>query len=163
MTRISLTWSEIMQAATVGVMRRVTDLRDRRKGAHGIAADANVWDIDIEGCCGEMAAAKALGVYWTGAHGVLRAPDIGRNVQVRTASKPSHSLMLHPSDGDDVTFVLVLGRAPNYEIAGWVIGRDGKQPQYWRDPVGGRPAFFVPRSALRHLSEMNGDLLLEVV
>lgn len=35
-----------------------------------------------------------------------------------------------------------------YRVTGWIEGRAGKQAPYWRDPVGGRPAFFVPQAAL---------------
>lgn len=151
---VTLTWSEVMQAAQVGVMRRVTDLRDKRKGAYGISPEANVWDIDVESSCGEMAAAKALNVFWSGAHGQLRARDIGGRYEVRTRTKATYDLILHPDDPDDAPFVLVLGRCPTYDVAGWIHARDGKQACYWKDPAGGRPAFFVPRSALKPLADL---------
>jgi len=154
-TKVTLTWSEVMQAAMVGVMRRVTDLRDKRRGAYNIAEDAPVWDIDIEGACGEMAAAKVLNVFWSGAHGQLRVADVGGRFQVRTRSKLTYELPLHPEDADDAVFVLVLGRAPHYNVKGWMYARDGKLPEYWDDPSGqNRPAFFVPRKLLLPLDEI---------
>lgn len=151
--KVTLTLSEVFQAATVGVMRRVCDLRDKRKGAHGIPPDAPVWEYDVEGCCGEMAVAKALRVYWSGAHGKLRVPDVGDRYQVRTRSKMSYDLVLYPEDDDHAIFILVLGRAPTYEVAGWLVAADGKRPEYWKNPSG-RPAFFVPRGVLRPLAEL---------
>jgi hypothetical protein len=155
--KITLTWSEVMQAAMVGVMRRVTDLRDKRQGAYGIPSDAPVWDYDVEGCCGEMAAAKALGIYWSGAHGSLCVPDIGEGFQVRTRclrTRQSNNLILHPADKDSAVFILVLGTAPTYDVAGWIRGAEGKRQEFWSDPAGGRPAFFVPPNRLRSMDEL---------
>ena len=146
-----------MQGAVVGVMRQVSNLRDGRKDAHGLASTADGWGLHIEGCCGEMVAAKALGVFWSGSHGQLRVPDIGGRFQVRTRclrTKQSNSLILHPDDSDDAIFLLVLGTVPSYTVAGWIKGVDGKRPEFWADPAGGRPAFFVPPSALRPLSDL---------
>jgi hypothetical protein len=70
------------------------------------------------------------------------------NVQVRSTSGHRNCLILHKTDPDDKAFVLVTGTAPNFVLRGWIWGRDGKNEEYWRDPVGGRPAYFVPQSAL---------------
>jgi hypothetical protein len=158
--KVTLTWSEVMQAAMVGVMRQTTNLRDGRKDAHGLGSELDGWGLHVEGCCGEMAAAKALGVFWSGSHGTLRVPDIGEQFQVRTRTlrtQQSNSLILHPSDLDDAIFILVLGRVPAYEVAGWIQGAAGKRPEHWKDPAGGRPAFFVPPSVLRPIQELKGS------
>ena len=32
---------------------------------------------------------------------------------------------------------------------GWIKAEDGKKPEYWKEHVKNRPAFFVPQSALK--------------
>ena len=149
---VELTLPEVYQAATVGIMRQICALRDQRPGAHGIPANAKVWQYNVEGCCGELVVAKALGLYWSGALGNLRVADVGK-YQVRTRSKAWYDLTLYPKDDDHAIFILVLGRAPIYEIAGWILGANGKRPEYWKSP-NGRPGFFVPRGVLRPLEEL---------
>jgi len=143
---IELTGWEMLLAAQAGCMRQVENLKKNRNHRHGASA-SNTWQMGVEGCLGEFALAKYLGVYWSG-KGVLRAPDVG-DVDVRTSSKPHYRLILHPDDPDDRKFYLLTGLDGKYIVRGWIMGIDGKQDQYWEDPAGGRPAYFVPQSALQ--------------
>lgn len=140
-----MTPAEMLLAAQAGVMRQVQNIRDGRKHAHG-ANDASGWQMHIEGAMGEAALAKFLGAYW-GGKGQLRAPDVG-DVDVRTAAGPNHCLILHESDPDERRFYLLTGGNGRYQVRGSILGRDGKRPEHWKDPVGGRAAYFVPQSAL---------------
>lgn len=57
---------------------------------------------------------------------------------------------MHRTDPDDRPFVLVTGVAPKFVLRGWIWGRDGKLEKYWGERNNnGRPAFFVPQSALQ--------------
>lgn len=149
---VTLAWSEVMQAALVAQMRRVQNMAAGRNARFG-AERGDGWGYDIEGACGEMAVAKHFGLYWSGAVGNLRAPDVGP-LQVRTRAKPYHDLILHPSDANDDAFVLVTGLAPTFRLIGWTVGHDGKRDEYWADPAGGRPAFFVPQAALKPIAAL---------
>jgi hypothetical protein len=152
---ITLTWGEVMQAAHGGLMRRVRAMQDKRRPGYGLSLEADSWGIDIEGCCTELAAALALNLSWSATVGLLRLPDIGRAYQVRSASKPSHRLILRPDDPDDAVFIFVVGRVPTYELVGWIRAADGKLKQYWVDPGNGRPAaYFVPTTALQSLDRL---------
>jgi hypothetical protein len=145
--RVTLVESELLHAATTGAIRRISAIRNGRQPVYGSPA-GGLWDVDIEGCCGELAVAKWFGVYWNGNMEKLRADDAG-NLQVRTTAAHSNRLILHPRDPDDRAFVLVTGVAPTYVLQGWIMGRDGKREEFWCDPSRqGRPAFFVPHSAL---------------
>jgi hypothetical protein len=73
-SHITLTKTEIMQGALVGVMRQVQNLRDNRQPAYGATTDHD-WQWHIEGALGEMALAKALGVFWAGV-GLFRGADV---------------------------------------------------------------------------------------
>ena len=148
---IKLSTTEIMQGALVGVMRMVQNLKNGNRDKHG-AERGPGWQYNIEGALGEMALAKFLGTYWAGT-GVYRAPDVG-DQDVRTASMDGGCLILHPADPDDRVFWLLTGQRGIYTVCGCIRGADGKKQEYWRDPAGGRPAFFVPQSALEFPARM---------
>lgn len=153
---ISLTPSELAYAAWVGVSRNVEALRDQRQQTYGSTGD-NAWTLHIEGAAGEMAAAKALDLFWNAPIGTYRrGGDIGA-VQVRTRSQHSYELIVRPDDRPDDVFVLVTGRAPRYRVPGWITGREAMQPE-WLHEHGDRPAaYFVPHAALHPLSTMTHD------
>ena len=52
---------------------------------------------------------------------------------------------------------LASGTAPTFKLRGWIRARDGKPPEFWRDPTQGRPAFFVPAAALRPMRRAAGN------
>jgi len=145
MTQIMLSSAEMLQGAMVGVMRQVQNLKAGRKHRHGGSADAG-WQMNIEGALGEMALAKHLDVY-TGGTGVIRGPDVGE-CDVRTTSGANNRLILHPDDPDDRVFWLLTGANGQYQVRGNILGAEGKQQKWWKDPVGGRPAYFVPQGEL---------------
>lgn len=145
MNVIKLTSHEIMSGSFAGLMRHVENLKKGRKDFHGASKDVG-WQINIEGCLGEMALSKFLGVYWQG-KGTFRGADVGE-YDCRTSSRDNGDLILHPNDPDNRIFWLVTGRNGEYVIQGWIKASEGKNQKYWRDPAGGRPAFFVPQSVL---------------
>lgn len=152
---ITLTPREFELAAIHGAMRRCSAIERGQQHHHGLTGDAALatWNLDIEGACAEMAVAKAVNRYWD----ILTRPqspdegDVGP-YQVRSTTRPGGCLLLHESDSDDAVFILAAGTAPTFNIAGWLRGREGKNPDYWRTTTG-RPAFFVPQEALRPIPE----------
>lgn len=145
---VTLTPSELEVAAIIAVKRQAENLcAAGRSNRYGAQQDGG-WSLHIEGACGEMAVAKWRGIFWSGNVGNLQADDVGR-AQVRTRSRHDYELIIHKDDRDDRAFILVTGLAPQFVLRGWIYGHAGKNPEWWRDPAGGRPAFFVPQSALR--------------
>ena len=142
---VALTPWEMLLAAQAGVMRQVENCKANRIPFYG-AGNQNDWQLHIEGCLGEFALSKYLGVFWSG-KGRLRAPDVGE-VDVRTRSKDNYELILHREDPDNRVFYLLCGVNGRYTVKGWITGEEGKQEKFWKDPAGGRPAFFVPQIAL---------------
>jgi len=143
---ITLTPYEIFIAAQAGVARTVENIRDGKKHNYG-AQDKDTWQITIEGALGECALAKYLGVYWDG-KGIMRGPDVG-DMDVRTAWRDNSHLLVHPNDSDDRKFWLLTGLNGKYVIRGWILGKDAKKQEYWKDMQGtNRPAYFVPQTAL---------------
>jgi hypothetical protein len=141
---ISLTSWEMLLAAQSGIMRQIQNIRADRKPAHGAGTERD-WQFNVEGCLGEYALSKHMGLYWSGEG--FRKRDVGI-YEVRTGPKPNSSLLLHKEDYDNRYYWLLCGLNGRYEIKGWIIGRDGKKDEYWEDPVGGRPAYFVPQDVL---------------
>lgn len=154
MIRIELTSSEIMLAAQAGVMRQVENLK-RREGqnTHGYD-ERNPWQIHIEGCCGEMAVAKYLGLYWKG-KGQRGEADVA-DMDVRTRPFHDADLILHKSDPSSRIFWHVTGVNGIYMIHGWIIAHEGQEEAFWSDKYNnGRPAYFVPNIDLRDPQSYN--------
>lgn len=143
---ITLTSVEVTQAAMIGIMRHVQDLKQGLHARHGLLP-GNAWQIHIEGACGEMAVAKHYGKYWNGNIGNLKAHDVG-HLEVRTTRHENGRLILHKTDPDDAVFVLLTGECPSYTLRGWIRGADGKKTEFWDEPRAGRAAYFVPASKL---------------
>ena len=149
MIEVRLTLAEMQIAAQVGIQRQIQNLKNGAVPAYG-AGSKNDWQLHVEGALGEMALAKCLGVYWDG-KGKMRAPDVGE-CDVRTRSKHSYELIVHDRDDDDRYIYLLTGGNGQYIFHGGIYARDAKQKRYWKDPAGGRPAYFVPQAHLQNPS-----------
>lgn len=152
---------ELHQAAQIGVFRQTENIFDGRVHAHGLSGPG--WGEHILGAIGEAVVAKALGIYWNGNMGNLRAGDVNAPIrlEVRTSAKPGNRLICYEKDADLAAFILVTGSGNEYEIKGWQWGRVCKDPKYWTDPGTGRPNYFVPQAELRPFGELK-DKLMEI-
>lgn len=149
---IELSWSELMIAALVGVMRCVKSKYKGYENKHGLQGPG--WNQDIQGACGELAVAKYLNVFWDGTMDSFTAGADVQGLQVRSTDRDGR-LIIRPTDPDDAVFILARGGPLEWEIAGWILGRDGKQEEFCGDPTGNRPAaYFVPIHALRPMELM---------
>ena len=152
---ISLTKKEIMQGALVGVMRHTECIRKHTKLNQ---QDAKVgWQNDIEGALGEMAWAKAVNKYWSGASTFLEngssVSDVD-DIEVRTTPLDSGKLILRVNDSDTKRFVLVTGLDGRYVIRGFIFGSEGKQQRFISAPNRRTAAFFVPQAELYNINEL---------
>jgi hypothetical protein len=147
MITVTLTWSEMKFGADVGVMRRVSAIVRDRKEFYG-QPEINEYDRDVLGAQSELAVAKGLNLFWSGALGDTKAKDVGGFIQVRANKKRHHRLTLHPSDDDGDPFVCVFCQAPRFHLLGWVWASAGKLTDYWKDGLPNRPAFWVPLEKL---------------
>jgi len=160
MIAISLTWREVHLAGVVAVARSVDNLaRGWKTDTHGLVLDGMGNDIHWLGTVGEMAVAKHLNRYWV----TLEPGTVDAGVaEVRAVATAQRRLLLHPDDRDDLPFVKAVvdrTKLPVVTLAGWILGRDGKQVKFWRDPTGaGRYAFFVDNDALQPMSDLRAWL-----
>lgn len=142
--KVRLSTYEVMVAAEVGKMRTVSSMKADYPNRHGMPE--RDWDADIEGAAGEMVVARAFGLYWDCSVNTFKRADLPFRIQVRTTAQKS--LIVRPDDDDEDVFVLVRGRSPEFEVAGWMLGRDAKR-DCWSQAPNGRPAaWFVPPDAL---------------
>ena len=154
---VTLTFEEIILGAMQGVLRRVKAIKyDRQDNINGRTSDRDfdAWDVDIEGALGEMAFAKYAQAYWSGAAGFQQG-DVG-DIEIRTTRYRDGSLLLYKSSEDDRVFVLMVGSAGTYRVAGWKTGSAGKQERYWREVKkgSGRMAFMIPQAQLHPPEEL---------
>jgi len=152
MMNVTLTPYELMQGATAGVLRNVMSINhDYNKSVTG-----QEWQVHIEGACGEIAVAKAMGKYWGGSVNTFKAKgDLdGTGWEIRTRSKHHYELMIRENDPNDRVFILVTGKAPNYRVHGWIKASDAKRQEWKKDYGGHGEAYFVPKVALKNLEEL---------
>jgi hypothetical protein len=139
---INLEWFEYSMASEVGRSRQLSSIRRSLTDRHGF--NGLGWSEHIEGACGELAAAKALDVYWNGSVDTFKTADLSTNIHIRTRSRHDYDLIVREKDPEDATYILVTGKCPTYTIQGFISGFDAKNDQ-WLQEYGNRPAaFFVP-------------------
>jgi hypothetical protein len=138
---------------TVGLRRRIKSMLDNR---HDNDRDkgADKWQIDIEGAMAELAAAKALGMYWPATVDTFKGPDIGDDIQVRWTKYNDGRLLYRNADSTDEYYVLVTGCAPGYEVRGWILGAHARRDEWADNPGGMGRAYFVPQSHLQPISDL---------
>lgn len=163
MIEVTLTPNELHFAAMVGLRRRTISLKRDYAERNGMAVRtvAEAWWHNIKGAIGELAAAKALGRYWSPVcDGNGEMPDIGQDIQVRCLEKHHYDLIIRPGDQDAHRYVLVtgggvLGEEHRYKVHGWIVGADAKRPEWLCDKSKRNvPAYFVPQKSLRPVEEL---------
>lgn len=152
---------ELLQACSSGSMRYCQDIRIGRRDRYGAGvAEHGLW-LDIVGAIGETAVAKRLNRFHWGL-GVFRGDDVGGH-QVRCTRTRDGYLILHPEDLEkrpDVPFICVrmagsTTAGERLQIQGWAYPRDVARQEFWGDVfLNGRPAFFVPPSALQSIDSL---------
>lgn len=156
-TRITLDWYDCGRAAQIGCMRNIDSLQRKSKNKNNLDETDN-WTLHVEGAAGELAVARYFGVPWPGLVGCPQAPDVrinGRWCQVKTnKSRRWTDLIVKQDDPDGFNYIGVLSFLPEFVITGWLPAAEIKQTRFWRDPTGGRPAYFVPRDLLRPIDEL---------
>jgi len=148
---IETTQFEIRQGALCGVERKISSLeRGLRTAGDASGKDDDSWTHDIEGALGEMAAAKALNIYWGGSVDTFKKELDIDNFEIRTRSEHWMELFVRPHEPDDRWYMLVTGEAPSFRIVGIMRGKDAKREDWLKNHGGGKykPAYFVPTNQL---------------
>lgn len=169
---VVLTWAEMLIAANIGCMRNVQSLKLGRSRTDILPTHQDggmdcAWSSNIEGAAGEMAVAKHLGRFWSGAVGEITADDVS-GYQVKTnTSRRWDDLILRKRNRSDRIYISVLSfiapfpGAARFIITGWINGVDAMQEKYYRDGIPGMPAYFVPRDALQPMSKLPAQIAVK--
>jgi len=150
--QVALEWFEVSRAALVGVSRNVEALR---KGCRNRLPIHDEWSIHILGALGECAFAKATNRYWNGGVNTFKCGgDVGESIQIRTRSMHHYDLIVRRDDEDDDAFVLVTGGPHDFEVRGWMLGKDAKDDKYKANYGNHGEAFFVPSRDLLPIGQL---------
>ena len=124
-----------------------------RAGRQDILCDRG-WSVAFEahltGAIGELAVAKAIGVYAPLHVNQFRGmqADLGKDIEVRHRRSREHQLIIREGDSDERKYVLSRGTPPEIELVGWISGKDGKRKEFLADYGNYGMAYFVPDSNL---------------
>ncbi len=129
-------------------------LRGRNGGAW---KGSKALDIHLLGAAGEVAVASYLGLkghLFKEKEARRGSDDLPGGIDVKTRSKSRYDLIVQKHENPSKRFVLVTIENQQTLLHGWCYGHEALQEQYWTDPARGRPAYFVPKEALRSIDEL---------
>lgn len=108
------------------------------------------------GCMGERAFCKWLGCYSTQPINTFHnEADCGKRYEVRTTARPDGCLIFRTNDHADRIYVFATaGEDGVVALRGWIRGEDCMKDEFFRDPGGVRPSWFVPISALNTMETL---------
>jgi hypothetical protein len=153
-THITLDKTEVLQAVHVGMLRQLNAIYRGRTDAHGFDGDG--WGRHVQGALSEYVVARELDCHWCVNTDMTR-PDVGP-IQVRSTTRRDGRLIIHLTDPDPAAYVLAIGLSLTvWILAGWITGTEAKQDHWWTDPNTGRPAYFIPQSALHPIAGLTSD------
>jgi hypothetical protein len=152
---------EEREAACKEAFRRqaVNEIKGLKGRNGGAATGAMALTIHLLGAAGEMAVASYLGLkdcLYQETEAKRGSCDLP-NIDVKTRSRHSYDLIVQKNESPNKKFVLVTIQDKKTVIHGWIRGKDAMKQEYWSDPAGGRPAYFVPKAALMPMSTLNGS------
>ena len=129
-------------------------LRGRNGGAW---KGSKALDIHLLGAAGEVAVASYLGLkehLFKETEAKRGSNDLPGNIDVKTRSKSRYDLIVQKHENPSKKFVLVTIENQQTLLHGWCYGHEAIKEEYWADPARGRPAYFVPKEALRYIDEL---------
>lgn len=149
---------ERTQAMEEGMRRQAVNeakgLRGRNKGPR---FGDKALEVHLLGAAGEMAVASHLGLK----HELYKETEAKRGsndlpgIDVKTRSRHSYDLIVQKNEDPGKKFILVTIEKQRTLIHGWCYGREAMEERYWADPARGRPAYFVPKEALRPIDTLS--------
>lgn len=144
MVRIEFT--ERMRERAVAEARRRSLMQRDVPQRNGGKKDAKA---DLYGAAGELAVATYLGFPCFELKAARRgSEDLRGGIEVKTAMKHSHRLIVQLDDRPGKDYWLVTIEGKEVWIHGWLPWGEVARLEYVADPVGGRAAYFVPSEFL---------------
>jgi hypothetical protein len=129
-------------------------LRGRNKGPR---FGDKALEVHLLGAAGEMAVASYMGLkehLYAEREARRGSDDLPGGIDVKTRSKHKYDLLVQRRSDPGKKFVLVTIENQKTLLHGWCYGSEAMDEKYWADPARGRPAYFVPQSALRPMESL---------
>ena len=147
---------EIVRAEAV--RRQRVNERKGLKGRNGGPADGGkALFFHKLGAAGELAVADYLHLrefLYQETEAKRGSFDLPPDIDVKTRSRHDYDLICQLDEKPRKTLVLVTIQNKITLLHGWIKSDDAMQEQWKKDPAGGRPAYFVPQSALLPLVDL---------
>ena len=115
------------------------------------------------GAAGELAVADFLGLrqfLYRETEAKRGSVDLPPNIDAKTRSRHDYDLICQLDEKPGKTLVLVTIQRKIVLLHGWIKSEDAMQEQWKKDPAHGRPAYFVPQSALSPLVDLRHAQML---
>lgn len=108
-----------------------------------------------ESIAAEVVVARYFGLDYSIEHSCYKLEaDVGKGIEVRWTHYTSGQLIIRANDREDDVAVLVIGRSPHFQIAGWIPVSIARKPRF-------RSGLFdnwaVPQSSLKPIEELAGS------
>ena len=113
--------------------------------------------IHLLGAAGEVAVASFMGLkneLFKETEARRGSEDLPGGIDVKTRSRSHYDLIVQKREDPRKKFVLVTIEDQKTLLHGWCYGSEAMDEKYWADPARGRPAYFVPQSALRPMESL---------
>ena len=123
---------------------------DKRLGFHDYVAQV------AESIVAEILVARYLGYvnFDPRASRFKQTADVGSNIEVRWTRYDTGSLIVYENDRVTDVAVLVTGRSPNYNLAGWIPVAIAKKPRYRSSS---QPTWWVTQQNLQPIETLKGS------
>jgi hypothetical protein len=158
-TPVSFVFSEEERSLAMeeGMRRQGVNEAKGLRGRNGGAwKGGKALDIHLLGAAGEVAVASYLGMkeHLFKETKARRGSDDLPGMDVKTRSKHQYDLIVQKNEDACKKFVLVTIESQKTFLHGWCYGHEAMKEEFWADPARGRPAYFVPKEALRSIDEL---------
>lgn len=123
---------------------------DKRLGFHDYVAQV------AESIVAEILVARYLGYvdFDPRSSRFKQTADVGSNIEVRWTRYDTGSLIVYENDRVTDVAVLVTGRSPNYNLAGWIPVAIAKKPRYRSSS---QPTWWVTQQNLQPIETLKGS------
>jgi len=136
--------------------RQALNEKQGRKGRNNGAERGNLaLQYHLLGAAGEMAVAALLGMedkLYQETEAKRGSSDLPPNIDVKTRSRHYYDLIVQLDESPSKILVLVTIENRTTFVHGWINSKDAMKEQWKKDPAGGRPAYFFPKTKLRPLA-----------
>lgn len=154
----AFTEEQRQRARAEAFRRQALNEQQCRKSRNNGGEKAEKGDLALRyhllGAAGEMAAAAVLGMedqLYRETEAKRGSSDLPPNIDIKTRSKHHYDLIVQLDESPDKILVLVTIERRITLIHGWIKASDAMKEQWKKDPAGGRPAYFVPKTELQPL------------